>query len=207
MRMEVSLLSQFYALLAALVFGLGIGILYDIYRVFLVLFGLLHSGKPRPPLPPLPLLPRAWLASRKESARKRLASVLLFLLDTFFALMAGLFFAVFLYAENDGVFRLYLLVGAGAAFSLYLLTAGRLVFRIAELLAFYLHIALLYIAYVLSLPFSLLWRSSLVLWKRFFRPILAALFLPLFGRISLFWLSRRFSRDLSSLARAIEKRT
>ncbi len=203
--MEVSLTAQFAALLAAFVFGIGLGILYDGYRVFLVLLGLLGGGERRPLPSSLPLIPPAWLRPRKSRAGKWGRAALLFLLDLLFAAAAGFLFVFFLYAENDGVFRFFLLFGSGVAFFLYLSTVGRIVFRAAARLAFYLHILLLYGAHFLTLPIRFFLHLLALLAKKLLLPLVRRLFLPLWRRLSFRLLFRRTAHTLAGTLAAIER--
>ncbi len=197
--MEVLLSSQISALLFAFLFGVAVGILYDLYRVLLVLFSLL-TPKAAPSMPEsLPLLPQKWLLRRSGRMGIRARAVLLFLCDTLFAMLAGGLFCVFLYAENDGIFRLYLLLGAVLTFSLYLLTVGKIVFRVAGFLSLYLHIFLLYLAYALTLPVRLLLLLCIGIWRRALAPFLSMLVTPLFRRWRFFVRRRCFRADLHAV--------
>ncbi len=194
--MEGALSSQISALLFAFLFGVGIGALYDLYRVFGVLFSLLTPQTSHRLPERLPLLPSGWLVSRSGRVGLRARGVLLFFCDTLFALAAGSLFVIFLYVENDGVFRFYLLAGAALTFFLYLQTVGKLVFRVAGVLALYLHIALLYLAYFLALPLFFFVCICRQIWRRVLLPALAFACRPILYRFRAFVRRRRFFSDL-----------
>ena len=194
--MEVTLSSQISALLCAFLFGVGVGALYDLYRVLLVLFSLLPSDKSRGLPQKLPLLPPKWLIKRTGKAGARARGILLFLSDTLFAVTSGILFTLFLYAENDGIFRLYLFLGVALTFILYLLTVGRIVFRAAGFLSVYLHIFLLYVAFLLTLPFRLLLFVGAFLWRKILSPVLVRLSAPIFRHLRYTSARRRYTRAL-----------
>ena len=86
-----------------------------------------------------------------------LQSVFVFLGDLLWLPTVGGLFSVFVYWQNDGVFRLYMLVSAIIGFVLYYHTVGRLVLLAAETVALVLRILLFYLFLLLSLPFRFLY--------------------------------------------------
>ncbi len=100
---------QLTAILWAVIFGAACAAVYDGVRFLRRLF-----------------LPE------KENA---VSTVFVNILDVIYSAALGAGFSVFLFAVNSGRFRWFLLLGAAAGFSLYRLSAGRIVNAVTEKIA------------------------------------------------------------------------
>ncbi len=139
-------------LLAACLAGVGISVVYDLFSLLsLLLGGLTPSRRVQALARRLPALPSDFLLCRRP-----LTLPLLVLLDTLCALLCGVLLLLFVYARNDGVFRLYLLVGAAIGFAAARLTLGRLIRTCSDMLVLALRLLFFY---TVRLPLSLLWRA------------------------------------------------
>lgn len=186
--MAVSMWAQAAGLLYALLFGLLCGALYDGIRILRVLHGVHYGGQAsariqtlRPRFLPPPR-PHGRVGERAQGA-------LIFLEDVLYLAVAGALFSVFVYWQNDGVFRSHLLVGTLLGFFAYYFTVGRLVLSAAESLAALLRLLFACLFFLAALPVRFLWRRGKrgALWlgrtmRRFLRRTRVKLLLPLYAR-------------------------
>lgn len=187
MTVPFSLSTELWAATCAALFGILLGVSYDAVRVLRIFLGL-----PAQRALPARLLALRFRYIRMDRAGERVGNrahaAVLFVTDLLFAAGAGIAFTIFLYAYHDGAFRLFLLLSAALGFAAYLLTLGRLVYRVAGVIAFFLRVFLAYLFLCLRVPLLLLLRAIffslrflLVLLLR----MLVALLSPLFNRIAL----------------------
>lgn len=157
--MEVHISAQWTAALLALLLGVLFGVLFDILRILRILCGIrAKKAEERPFSLSLPFLPKSFFVPKtKGKGNAVFCAVFIFFCDLLWFFAVGVLFSVFVYWQNDGIFRLYILLSAIIGFVLYYNTLGRLVLRAAESLALALRILLFYIALLLSLPFRALW--------------------------------------------------
>ena len=155
--MEISPSALWRLLLASLLFGIGMGVLYDCIRIQRVLLGISRYTKAES----APVFCPAFLRMRKKRTGKwkKLAKfVCLVLQDILFCLSVGILVSILLFYRNDGVFRGFVLVGATVGFVVYYFTVGRLIISISEYIVFALRTAFLYFVYYVSYPFITLGR-------------------------------------------------
>lgn len=141
---EASAAGRLQAIPAALLFGVMLGALYDLFRMISAALGLREDpgsdgGKLRPWLlrlrqyrcralgdGTLPLSDAGQTAPRKP--RKRIpAQILQALLDLLYFLICGVLGSIFLYWQNDGILRWYLLLCGGIGFFAYSRSIGAVV--------------------------------------------------------------------------------
>lgn len=157
--MEMAVSAQWHSVALALLFGALSGVLYDLLRILRVLCGM-HGSCPVPPPPAraLPFLPNGFFEPKpRKKGTRAFYAVFVFLCDMLWLPTVGALFSVFVYWQNDGVFRLYMLCSAVVGFAVYYQTVGRLVLLTAETVAIILRIAFFYIFLLLSLPFRFLY--------------------------------------------------
>lgn len=157
--MEVLVEAQWVSALLALLFGVLAGALYDVLRILRILCGA-HSKKPqeRSVSLSLPFLPKDFFLPKPKGKRSAVFSaIFVFFCDLLWFSAVGALFSVFVYWQNDGIFRFYILLCAVMGFILYYKTVGRLVLLVAESVALVLRIVLFYIALLIAMPFRLLW--------------------------------------------------
>ena len=140
MPVEASFAGRASAIPEALLFGILLGVLYDIFRVLRTALGLKTvRGSSRL---------SAWTARRRAEHRKRIfpkpesarshtngvrcGGAVLFLLDLLFSLLCGVGCAVFFYWRSDGMVRWYLLLSIALGFTAYYRTVGVLVMLAAD---------------------------------------------------------------------------
>lgn len=180
--MEVSMMEQSLSLLLSLFFGVLCGALYDVLRILRVLHGVKYGTGVSAHLRErrLPLLPHTFTAKKIGKNREALQKTLIFFGDLFYAVTVGLLFCVFVYWQNDGSFRFYLLVGAAVGASLYLATVGRLVIASAETIAACLRIVFLYLLFFVYTPVRFVLRHIMRILRALFR-FFCRLLLPLYS--------------------------
>ena len=169
--MEVSMWEQAGNLLYAVWFGAICGILYDILRIVRVLHGVRYPGRFSSWLSRLrlPFLPEGYASPRPTRYGKRVQSLLIFLGDFLYLLLVGMLFSVFIYWQNDGVFRFYMLFGATIGYMAYYFTVGRLVLASAEAVAAFLRILLAYLVMLVRIPIGCMCRCLRYLLYRLYR--------------------------------------
>lgn len=140
MQVEASFVGRASAIPEALLFGILLGVLYDVFRVLRTALGLKTvNGSSRL---------SAWTARRRAERRKRIlpapedarpqkrgvrcGGAVLFLLDLLFSLLCGVGCAVFFYWRSDGMVRWYLLLSILLGFAAYYRTVGVLVMLAAD---------------------------------------------------------------------------
>lgn len=141
-------------LLFSLLFGLFCGGIYDFFRIGRMLLGVpvAEDGCSGCFKKKLPLLGEVW-RRRQSKFKKGWAFLLVFLGDTFYFLLIGCGYLIFIYALHEGVFRFYSLLGLFGGFWLYRISLGRAVFRLSCYLVFACRVAFGYIFFFLSWPF------------------------------------------------------
>ena len=200
--MEVSMWEQAGNLLYAVWFGAICGILYDILRIVRVLHGVRYPGRFSAWLSRLrlPFLPEGYASPRPTRYGKRVQSLLIFLGDFLYLLLVGMLFSVFIYWQNDGVFRFYMLFGATIGYMAYYFTVGRLVLASAEAVAAFLRILLAYLVMLVRIPIGYICRCLWYLLYRLYR-----MFVYIAGRVETLLLvpmaSRRIKRRMLAEAR------
>ena len=155
--MEVYPSALWRLLLASLLFGIGMGVLYDCIRIQRVLLGISRYTRAAS----APAFCPAFLKVRKkrEGKGKTVARfVFVALQDILFGLSVGILLSILLFYRNDGVFRGFVMMGAAAGFVAYYFTVGRLVIGASEYIVFAIRTAFLYLVYYVSLPFITLGR-------------------------------------------------
>lgn len=179
--------AQTASFFAAVLFGVLCGVLYDGVRILRVLLGVRYGGVVSARLQTLrfPLLPHDFAARAPGRAGVRAQRVLIFVGDFLYMALLGALFCVFVYWQNDGVFRLYLLIGAVLGYTAYYLSVGCLVLASAESVALVLRLLFAYLFLLVRAPLLFLFRWLVRAAKWVGRGLLA-LFLfayrPLFAR-------------------------
>lgn len=146
--------------LYALAFGALLHGIYDGIRILRALCGVRYGGRISGRLRAcaFPLLPPDFATRAPARIGRRLRAAVIVVTDVLFCLMAAFLFAIFVYWQNDGVFRMLLLLCAGGGFFLWHITLGRLIVTWAETLAILLRVALAYLLLAISVPLRLLLR-------------------------------------------------
>ncbi len=159
--MEVSVLAQLRSVVAAVGFGIFLGLLYDVGRILFVFFGWEGSGQVPTCLRhfSFPLLSAGTLCRETKKGTRRVRNAAIFLRDVGFMLVVGILFSVFVYWQNDGIFRWYLLFGTGLGFAAYAATIGRLVLFSSATIAFFLHVLAAYLFLFVRVPALWLFRA------------------------------------------------
>ncbi len=160
----------------ALVFGVGLSLFYDTICIFRILLGMQEGGciPSRLSACCLPGLPSDFARRPRGKIAIRLHAALLFFFDFFFSFLAGIFFMVFIYWQNDGVFRIYYLLGAALGFFLCRRTVSRLILSVSGYIVFFLRVGFAYVFLGIKLPLRFLFRQAVHLFL--------LLYLPLYSR-------------------------
>ena len=151
--MEISPTSLLRLLLASLVFGAIMGVLYDCIRIQRVLLGISrYTEAASAPI----FCPKVW-KNPKRRTPSRVCVIAkcgcLVFQDVAFCLTGSVLLSVLLFYQNNGEFRGFVLIGAAFGFLAYYFTVGKLVIRVSEYVVFAIKTALLYVVYYTMLPF------------------------------------------------------
>jgi len=132
-------------LLLSFLFGIGMGLFYECFRVLRTALGRLENA-------PYRIIRMVYCA-------------LVFAQDLIFFLAMAVCGVLFLYVCNRGQLRLSILLMIASGFCLYLLTLGRLVFRLHSALIGFLYRIL---RFVYRYTFGVLFRALYFLWQKSF---------------------------------------
>lgn len=148
----------FRLLVASLLAGAAMGVLYDVIRIGRVMLGMSQYTAAAD----APLFCPKFLKPREKSPHRRLSRLvkggLLIAQDFLFCLTAGVVIALLLFSHNNGEFRGFVPIGVAVGFAAYYFTVGRLVIRASEYVVFAIKTLFLYAVYYLTLPFISLGR-------------------------------------------------
>lgn len=177
--------------LYSLAFGAFLHVLYDGVRILRALCGVHYGGRLGNRLCHcrLPGLGLHFASRPPLRVGEHLRAGLIFVTDLLFVVVGGVLFSVFVYWQNDGVFRAIFLVGMGAGFFLWHVTLGRVIVASAETVAFFLRVIVAYLFLCIRVPASFFARILarvggilFVLLRRFFRLLYGRLWLPGYSR-------------------------
>ena len=157
--MEISPIRLFFLLLSSFVFGIGIGIFYDLHRILRVFFGVQYTQN-RPTKffsKPLPILKRSLGEIRQGKCKKMFLFALMFIQDLILCCVSAVGIVILNYAFNDGRLRFYTILALFIGFFLYYFTFGKLVMFLSEWIVFFLRGIFSISFFLLSRPFVIFW--------------------------------------------------
>ncbi len=153
--MDISQSALAWLYFDALLLGIGLGALYDLFRLTRVFLGVHYSRRAARRLQEMRL---PLLTPYKKHAESRALGVVVFFEDLFFCLAAGVALVLLFYEANNGKFRFPVLIAAAAGFLLYRGTLGRIVMLFSEVIAFLIETACRYLVFFLLFPFRTVGR-------------------------------------------------
>ena len=155
--MEISPLLLSLLLLWSAVFGAVLCMINDVNRIIRVFLGVRYTqnGFERLYKYPLPILKKT-LGELKTLPKRGFVSVIIFLQDLLFFIIAGVGVAILNYEFNEGKFRIFTLLAILVGFLLYYFTIGKLVILASELIVFSIKAIFLMIFTLVLRPFSFL---------------------------------------------------
>ena len=150
-------ISQFGFILLAVysfLFGILLGVAYDIIRIQRVLLGVEYRSKKQRINYrdiELPIIKKKAYFEQK-AVSKGILNVYIALGDILFVTLCGVITVLVAYAYNSGRVRVIILIGLLVGFLIYYFTIGKLVMKLSELIAFLLRSAVLYVWEIASFP-------------------------------------------------------
>lgn len=138
-----SLREQGIIILYSLLFGVGIGIIYEFFRFLRVFFTF--SAQKR---------------TNKHIFLKNIGIFFQIILDLLFSIVYTILVVIFIYGANDGKIRYYLLLFAVIGFALYYFTVGRLISAAENFLASLVYKVLSALFRLIKKPFDCAARKS-----------------------------------------------
>ena len=175
--MEISPYMLMLLLIYSVLFGMSAGAFNDISRIVRAFLGVRYSGKRFDKLyaVKLPLVGRLE-ADREQKLRKRRAlSVLIFFQDIRLFIYLGCGTVILNYYLNRGQLRLYTVAAVAAGFVLYYFTLGKIVMLLSEGIIFFIRAISLILFYVISRPFTLIFRAVLRILRSTLKKLRSAL--------------------------------
>ena len=162
--MGISQKQEFSAVLFMILCGVLCGILYDIVRISRVLLRISAYSNTSKKLSSVhfPLIGMA-LASESCNIPFVLKNILLAAGDMLFGVVGGCLFSVFLAHYASGIFRWFFLFSAGFGFFLYYFSFGRVVMIASEGITAIIRVILLYVQWLLLLPFRIILSAAKIL--------------------------------------------
>lgn len=154
--MRIGMAPLFVFFLRSFLFGCLLGAIYDVFRILRLLRGARDVPLPQKPLP---LIGKLTFRARKKK-HPLAGTVLLCAEDILFCLVGAALYAVFLYAENDGIFRPSSLLALVFGALSYRVSIGRGVMRASAVIVTALRVTGAHLFWFLSRPFVLLVRAG-----------------------------------------------
>lgn len=160
---------QLSVLFMALLLGIFLGAVYDVFRVIRVGAGVRYGGPVFDRLrdKKLPLI-GAYSLGRGKNITDKIKNVIVAVGDVVFSLAAGIAVSVFIYRYCYGIVRWYVFFGALLGFLAYYFTVGRVVLTVAEFIVFFVVTAIKYVFYFTVRPMILIFiriKNSLIKYK------------------------------------------
>ena len=159
MAFDVSLYDQAALFVYALIIGVFIGAVYDVFRIIRIALTGGESCSSGACFEPVEkLISRLSGRDQENSGKaqrtlgKRLALAVTFVCDILFFLITAVIGAVFLYQANYGQLRLYVVVAAVIGFTVYYNTVGRMITLVAGLVISLFRLFFAFLTYRLVAP-------------------------------------------------------
>ena len=155
--MEISQSALARLWLYAFLLGVGLGAVYDAFRIFRVFLGVSYSKRFSERLNSvrLPLLPP------KAHARPwRILPLVVLVQDVLFGIITGVCVAILFYWFNNGIFRTPAILCTAIGFFVYRLTLGRLVMLFSQVIAALIEWFFRYLFFFVTLPFRFLFKRG-----------------------------------------------
>ena len=153
MAMEISQSALARLWLYAFLLGVGLGAVYDAFRIFRVFLGISYSKhfSERLNAVRLPLLP-----PRARTHPSRILPAVVLAQDVLFGILAGVGVVILFYWFNNGILRLPAIFCTVLGFFVYRMTLGRLVMLLSQVIAALIEWFFRYLFFFVTLPFRLL---------------------------------------------------
>lgn len=155
--MEISQIAIARLYFLAIIVGIGLGLLYDTFRISRVFLGARYSrwGENLQDRIHLP-----FLSPIKKHKRNPFLATVIFFEDFLFGILCGVAMILFFYMANNGSFRFPAIICTVGGFFLYRATLGKLVMMCSELIAFAIGVLIRYIVLFVTLPFRFVYQKT-----------------------------------------------
>lgn len=172
--MEVSQTALVGMLIAGILSGAVLGIIYDFLR-------LLRRAVAAMGTHVVPAYARAWKLpflgcpgtwAHKNRLGSAFSLVITVICDVMFGFLCGIVVILLLYDRNDGIFRMSAPLGVAVGFFTYHFTAGRLTSAFSDVILFFAGLVFRYLFLIISFPFRLVGRGIGGFCKRFITPLI-----------------------------------
>ncbi len=165
--MDASILQDILFFTKSLLFGIFLGILYDVVRILRMMFGVEYrqikmQEKPKVVLPYI----QSFFDKIKHAPKEKSVKIFLCASDILYFLLAGGCYAVFLFAENEGIFRLFSLFALFFGFLAYYFTLGKVVMQLSKVILFAFQVAVAYLVFFFFLPIRYLYRGVVFIGRK-----------------------------------------
>lgn len=152
----------------AFVFGIFLGVIYDIVRISRAFVGISYNGKSADKLYQIeyPLIGKLRKNDRKKG--KIFYDIYIAIGDFFYCAFVGIASCIFLYYTNNGMLRLPAVFMAFMGLSLYYRTIGRFIVNLAEILCIFLKIITKFLLFAIAFPLKVMYNILIMLSKKIF---------------------------------------
>lgn len=148
--------------LYAFLLGVGLGAVYDVFRITRVFLGVSYTKAATERLQSIRL---PYLSSRPPRRPSRILGVVVFFEDFLFALIGGVSIILLFYQVNNGKIRFPAFFLAALGFFLYRITIGRVIMLASQAIAFGIEILVRYAIFFIMLPFRWIGKQISTLCK------------------------------------------
>lgn len=152
--MEIYIREQLLGALYSLAVGVFLAVLYDVFRVSRMMFGLRPGGAGTPRR----VLPLVGDVVKDRTHGRIFSGVFVFVGDILYFMAATAVYVVFVFHAGDGANRWFFSLGALSGFLLYFFTVGKLVMRFCGVIRFVLCAFLAYTVFILLFPLRMALR-------------------------------------------------
>ncbi len=152
--------------LYAFLLGVGLGAVYDAFRITRVFLGVSYTKAASERLQRIRL---PYLAPRPPRRTSRVLGAVVFFEDLLFALIGGVAMILLFYQINNGKIRFPAFFLAALGFFLYRITLGRVVMLASQAIAFGIEVLVRYAVFFITLPFRWIGKQISKLCKRLWK--------------------------------------
>lgn len=176
MTIWFSTAEHFRVMLYSVVIGILLGIIYDFVKMSRILLGISEYSETAKKLSAisLPLIKKKRTAQKPKGSSKY-GIVLIFIGDIIYSLICAGVYSLFLFHAIRGLVRWYFIIASAAGFFLYYFTLSKFIIVIIEILFFSVKTLFLYAAFIILLPFRLLYRFLKFLLRKLYSRIISPL--------------------------------
>lgn len=151
--MEVSLIQQLTVSLYSVIMGAVFGLIYDIFRISRIFFGINYVNRFTEKIKniKLPLIENPMIRESKIR-NESFKSVVVGIGDILYFTVITPIAVIFVYHFNNGNVRWYIIAGIAIGFTVSYFTVGKIIISVSEYIVFFIKIFFSYVSYFILSP-------------------------------------------------------